>query len=369
MIKIILACTIHLFLVLTVISGEKDLIQNFKLLTSNFKNEAESLSRKDLLLKIKQPNLSILIDLKAGQQEDYYKVLTIQPEEGPLYQFLDNVLKNSNLFYHIDNNSLIIGSEWYWLTKENIYQNEYDISGIYNKKDELKALISKVLEPFDIVKCKYEINFINSRQCAITGNKYIHFYLKQFFNAIRNPIYDFDDASNQLISSAELYFNNKLLKTIPATLSAEEWLKLVGQLNSEAVIFNNEITRKNLKSKLIKVDKEDENIGVLLSKIKLETKENIYYQKGRGIFFNQDNMIKLTPIQKVKFRIYNVKQFTGKLNGNFICQNIKDEIQKEIWVYPENQVIYHQHLEQIIVIAPPLCFAEIDLFFYQLKKK
>lgn len=365
----LLTCLLFIFLFKTFLGGEKDLIQNSHILTASIKSEAVSLSRKDLLLRIKQPKLSVLLDLKAGQLNDFYQLIPTISENLPLYNYLDKILKDSGLYYHTEGNTLFIGSEWSWLTKEEIYQNEYDITNIYNEKEELKSLITNMLTPFDIVKCRYEINFINSKQCAIIGNKFIHFYLNKFFTKVRKPIIDYSDISNQLIFPAEFYFKKKTLNVLPSTLSAEEWLILIGQLNSENVLFNNEHIRENLKKKSIKIEKENEQISVLLNLIKTQTNENILYQKDSGIFFNPDNMLKMVPIQRVQFRIYNIKQFTDKLNGSFICQNIKDEIKKDIWIYPENQIIYYKHLEEIIVIAPPQIFPEIDTFFHQLKQK
>lgn len=359
---LILVCFIPIF------GDEKDLILNNQFLTNKIKSDAGQLTRKELLLLINQPKLSVMLDLSAGLKNEYYQTVTTTNETMPLYRYLDLILNKTDLFYHTDNNSLFIGSEWSWLTKEEIYQKEYDITGIYNLKEELRTLIENTLNPFDVVKCKYEINFLNSKQCAITTNKYIHYYLKQFFENLRKPISDFSDSSPQLIYPAEFAFKNKPLNTLPCSLSAEEWLILIGQLNAENVQFNNDLINIKLKSKQIKLEKENESTDLILKQIISQTNEKIYYQKNRGIFFNQNAMLKQAPIQGIQFRVYNIKQFTNKLNGAFICQNIKDEIKKDIWIYPENQVIYYKHLEAIIVIAPPLCFPDIDYFFLNLKK-
>ena len=348
---------------------ENNLIQNENLLAAKIKSAKNNLTPKEILLQLKQPKLAVLIDLKAGQKDDYSKPISLPNEEMPLYQYLDLVLKDTDLFYHIEKDSLIIGSEWLWLTKEDVYQNEYDISDLYNEKEEFKTLIASLLRPFDIVKCHYEINLIGSNKCTIRGNKYIHYYLRQFFLNLRKPIFDYSETSPTLIFTAESYFKNKGLNANHATLSGEEWLILIGQLNQVPIQFNNEKINKDLKSNLIKIEKENETINSLIEKIKLQIKENIYYQKSRGVFFQENLMIKRTPIQKIKFRIYNIKQFSDKVNGTYICQNIKDEIKKEVWVFPENQIIYYKHLEAIIVICPTEYFYQIDNFFYNLKNK
>lgn len=359
---LILVLFIHIF------CDEKDLLINNQFLTNKIKSDSGQLTRKELLLLINQPKLSVMLDLGAGLKNEYYQTVAMKNETIPLFRYLDLILDKTDLFYHTDNNALFIGSEWSWLTKEEIYQKEYDITGLYNLKEELRTLIENTLAPFDVVKCKYEINFLNSKQCAITTNKYIHYYLKQFFENLKKPISDFSDNSPQLIFPAEIAFKNKPLNTLPCTLSAEEWLILIGQLNSENVIFNNDLINIKLKSTQIKVEKDKEPTDLIFKQIITQTNEKIYYQKNRGIFFNQNTMLKMVPIQGVQFRVYNIKQFTNKLNGAFVCQNIKDEIKKDMWIYPENQVIYYKHLEAIIVIAPPHCFPDIDNFFLNLKQ-
>jgi hypothetical protein len=363
---------ITLFFLLSLISidcQDKPLAPNFNSLKITYLSDFAFCPRKEALTNLKLTNLSLLIDLKAGFKEDFTSVIKINQEKNLLYQHLDSILKDSNLYYHIDNKTLFISSEWYWLTIEEPYQVEYDVTNLYNEKKDLKEILTQLLFPFEMIKCKFEINFINSKQVAIIGNQYIHNYIKSILTNLRKPTQDYSQKSPQLIFPAEIYFKDQPLKISPASLSGKEWLLIIGQLNNIKVNFNNTYLNNILSETLFKIENENATTSELLKKITEQLKIKIHFQNDYGIFFDPDNMLKLAPIQKVQCKVYNVKHLTTKLNGTFICQNIKDELKKEVWVFPENQIIYHKHLEAIIVVCPPHLFPEIDAFFLKLSQK
>lgn len=348
---------------------EKQLTPNFNSLKTTHLSEFGFVSRKDALTNLKPTSLSLMVDLRAGFKEDYSTLIKINQEKILFYQHLDYILKDTNLFYHLDNKTLFISSEWHWLTIEDSYLVEYDVTNLYNDNNSLKELLFQLLLPFEMVKCKFEVKFTNSKQFAIIGNQYIHFYIRSIITNLKKPVRDYSEKSLQLIFSAETYFEDKPLKISAGTLSAKEWLVLVGQLNNIKINFNNIHIANLLNETTIKIENEFETTCGLLKKITDQLKIKIHFQNEIGIFFDPDNMVKLSPIQKVQCKVYNIKHLTKKLNGSFICQNIKDEIKKEIWVYPENQIVYYKHLEAIIIICPPIVFPEIDDYFFQLSKK
>lgn len=348
---------------------EKALSPNFNNLKTTYLSDFGFVTRKEALTNLKLTHFSLLLDLKAGFKEDFSSTIKINQEKNLFYQHLDSILKGSNLFYHLDNKTLFISSEWHWLIIEDSIQSEYDVTNLYNERKEFKEVISQLLLPFEMVKCKFEINFVNSKQVAIVGNQYIQYYVNTIITNLKRPIHDFSEKSSQLIFPADTYFADQPLKISPATLSAKEWLLLIGQLNNIKINFNNTYLNNLLSETILKIEIENATTSELLKKIMDQLKIKIHFQKDIGVFFDPDNMLKLAPIQKVQCKVYNVKHLTTKLNGAFICQNIKDEIKKELWVYPENQIVYHKHLEAIIVICPPLLFPEIDAYLLKVTNK
>lgn len=355
---------VFLFITTTLNAKDKPLLDK-KISLSKFKS-----TRAAFLDSIYKKNIPVFLNYKADKKKFLKQQVALEGGEKLLDKHLDEILKETNLFYRIENNkTLYIDSEWLWLKKTKPGHKTYQLGVFHKIKEEINGLLENYLIFYKNYECHFDIKSSSSDQIIITGNPYIQNSARELLKQLEYAVTDYSVESPNLSLKVKNFFKGKTLDLIPMKINSHEFLTIISKTYQLPLIFKSTDLLKTLKSTQIILANKVVNINDCFAEIEKATGLEFYYQKNIGLFVNEFRFQKLAPVLNLKVKCYYLSPFLKHVSEKFIKKSIKDSIQPKSWEKIENHIYYNSTIKALIIRCHKNNFTAIDQYFFKLGKK
>ncbi|PCJ63367.1 MAG: hypothetical protein COA79_00745 [Planctomycetota bacterium] len=319
---------------------------------------------------IYKKNIPILINFKFDKKKLIKQQVSLEGGNKLLDQQLDEILKETTLFYRIENNkTLFIDSEWSWLKQLKPIHKTYRLGNFYRMKEELVIFLKNYLKFYQHYGSLYEIKKSTNDQIIVTGNIHIQQSVELLLKRLMYSVKDYSRESLNLSFTSEDYFHKRKLELTPMKINGIEFLSLISKIYHLKIIINSPEIIKTLNDSKVIIRNKKVVVNKCFKQIKKQTKIEMFCQKNKGIFIQENRFQKRASLFNLEVKCYLLEPFLNSVGEKYIKKRIMDSINPLSWDKVENQIYFNNSLKILIVRTQNDNFTAIDKFFYDLGKK